>query len=61
MRYLDGLPIVKIRSWGVVNSIDWLQQKYYEIMSRFKNGLALDKAKLSYWNNQIRGALDEVS
>jgi len=61
MRYLDGLPIVKIKSWGVVNSIDWLQQKYYEIMSRFKNGLVLDKAKLSYWNNQIRGALDEVS
>ena len=61
MRYLDGLPIVKIRSWGVVNSFDWIQQKYHETMSRFKGESCLDKAKLSYWKKEIRTAFNEVS
>ena len=33
MKYLDGLPIVKIKSWGVINSLDWLQKKYDEVLS----------------------------
>ena len=56
MRYLDGLPIVKIRSWGVVNSLDWLQRKYDETLSLPIN---LDKAKLSYWTKMIKGAFYE--
>ena len=61
MRYLDGLPIVKIKSWGLVNSLDWIQQKYYETISRFKDESCLDKAKLSYWKKEIRTTLNEVS
>ena len=56
MRYLDGLPIVKIRSWGVVNSLDWLQRNYDETLSLPIN---LDKAKLSYWTKMIKGAFYE--
>ena len=60
MRYLDGLPILKIRSWGVVNSLDWLQRKYDEIMSRVPPmAPTLDKAKLSYWTKMIKGAFYE--
>jgi hypothetical protein len=60
MRYLDGLPILKIRSWGVVNSLDWLQRKYDEISSRLPPvAPTLDKAKLSYWTKIIRGAFHE--
>ena len=57
MRYFEGLPIVKIDNWGVINSLDWLQRQYDEIMSRSHN---LDKVKLSFWKSQIRETFNEA-